>query len=133
MAARRPSADRLVCGDNLPLLRSLPEASIDLVYVDPPYGSGNRYRNAYDDTWRDRPAHLEFLRPRLGEMRRTLAPHGSLFVHLDQTAAHYVKVLLDEVFGADQFRGEIVWLKIRVKKSQTIGFPRVHDTLLWYS
>jgi DNA modification methylase len=122
-----------VQGDNLPLLRSLADGEVDLIYIDPPYASGNRYADAYDDAWPDRAAYLAFLRPRLAEMRRVLAPRGSLVVHLDHNAAHYVKVALDEIFGDTAFRGEIVWLKVRIKKAQAAGFPRVHDTLLWYS
>ena len=122
----------LICGDNLEVLRGVADGTIDLIYIDPPYASGNRYAGAYDD-WSDLDAYLAFLCPRLSEMRRTLAPHGSLFVHLDHNAAHYVKVELDRMFGRDQFRGEIVWQKIRVKKAQASGFPRVHDTILWYS
>jgi DNA modification methylase len=124
---------RLVCGDNLVLLRGLPEASLDLIYIDPPYASGNRYPGAYDDDWPTLEAYLAFLRPRLVEMRRTLADTGSLFVHLDQNASHYAKVELDAIFGREQYRGEIIWQKIRVKKSQSIGFPRIHDSLLWYA
>ncbi|HJZ84541.1 MAG TPA: site-specific DNA-methyltransferase [Polyangia bacterium] len=123
----------LVCADNLALLPTLAAGSLDLIYIDPPYASGNCYPGAYDDAWTDLEAYLDFLRPRLVELRRTLAAHGSLFVHLDQNAAHYVKIELDRIFGRDHFRGEIVWLKIRVKKAQAAGFPRVHDTILWYS
>src|SRR5215471_6676386 len=123
----------LVCGDNLPVLRGLAAGAVDLIYIDPPYASGNRYQGAYDDDWTDLETYLAFLRPRLHEMRRVLAAAGSLFVHLDHNAAHYVKIELDRLFGRDQFRGEIVWRKIRVKKAQASSFPRVHDTILWYS
>jgi DNA modification methylase len=125
--------NQVLHGDNLELLKRLPAEAIDLTYIDPPYASGNCYAGAYDDDWPDLDAYLNYLRPRLAEMRRTLAAHGSLFVHLDQNAAHYVKVELDGLFGREQFRGEIVWLKVRVKKAQASGFPRVHDTILWYS
>src|SRR5262245_18590471 len=124
---------RLYCGDNLSLLPTLPEGCMQLIYIDPPYGSGNQYAGYYDDRWFHRRAYLEFLRPRLAHMHRIVSPNGSSFVHLDQRASHYVKVELYELFGEAQFRGEIVWLKVRVKKAQAAGFPRVHDTLLWYS
>ena len=119
------------CGDNLALLRRLAADSIDLCYIDPPYASGNTW-GEFDDDW-ELDEYLDFLRPRLVGIHRVLAASGSLFVHLDHNAAHYAKVELDRVFGRPNFRGEIVWLKIRVKKAQAAGFPRVHDTILWYS
>jgi len=119
------------CGDNLALLRRVAKSSIDLIYIDPPYASGNTW-GEFDDDW-ELEEYLDFLRPRLCAMHGALAPTGSMFVHLDHNAAHYVKVELDRLFGRAQFRGEIVWLKIRVKKAQASAFPRVHDTILWYS
>jgi DNA modification methylase len=119
------------CGDNLALLRRVARGSIDLIYIDPPYASGNTFCE-FDDDW-ELEEYLDFLRPRLCAMHAALAPTGSLFVHLDHNAAHYVKVELDRLFGRANFRGEIVWLKIRVKKAQANAFPRVHDTILWYS
>src|SRR5262245_52996754 len=124
---------RLILGDNLALLRRLGTGAIDLIYVDPPYASGHRYDGAYDDAWPALDDYLGFLRPRLVEMHLVLRASGSLFVHLDHNALHYVKVELDRLFGRKNFRGEIVWLKIRVKKAQASVFPRVHDTILWYS
>jgi DNA modification methylase len=128
-----PASGRIHAGDNLALLGTLADGAVDLIYVDPPYASGHRYAGAYDDQWQDLDEYLAFLRPRLQEMRRVLASHGSLFVHLDHNAAHYVKIELDRLFGRERFCGEIVWLKIRIKKAQAAGFPRVHDSILWYA
>ncbi|MBP9019706.1 MAG: site-specific DNA-methyltransferase, partial [Bacteroidales bacterium] len=66
-------------------------------------------------------------------MRELLAENGSIYVHLDWHVGHYVKVLMDEIFGYENFRNEIVWQKLSTPKAQTIGFGNVHDTILWYS
>jgi DNA modification methylase len=120
-------------GDNLELLRGLPQGQFHLVYIDPPYASGNSYPGAFADAWPSLEAYLDFLVPRLGAIHRVLHPRGSLLVQLDQAAAHYVKVELDRIFGRERFRGQIIWQKVRVKKAQSAGFPRLHDILLWYS
>jgi DNA modification methylase len=127
---------QLLCGDNLPLLQATPDASVDLVYVDPPFGTGAirrgrhalRYRDARDDP----EAFTAWLLPRLEHMRRALRDHGSLFVHLDSRAVHYVKVALDGLFGRDRFVNEIAWCYTVGGKSRR-GFGRKHDTILWYA
>jgi site-specific DNA-methyltransferase (adenine-specific) len=149
--------DLLIEGDNLAVLPRLPEGAFDLIYVDPPFNTGRprrrrslravrddagertgfagrRYRTrvvsdlAYDDAHADYPG---FLRPRLEHARRLLAPHGSLYVHLDYREAHYVKVMLDEVFGRDAFLNEIVWAYDYGGKPKT-RWPAKHDTILVY-
>lgn len=128
---------RLICGDNLEVLSGISDGAIDLVYVDPPFGTGTARKSGREPAHRyDDPAgigeYVDWLRPRLAEMRRTLAPHGSLFVHLDWRASHYVKVELDKIFGADRFVNEIVWCySVGGKSSRAFG--RKHDTILWYS
>jgi site-specific DNA-methyltransferase (adenine-specific) len=145
-------------GDNLPILKSFPDDSIDLIYIDPPFNTGkaqtrsslktvrdpdgdrtgfqgNRYRTiklgskAYDDVFDD---YLGFLETRLVEARRILAADGSLFVHLDYREVHYVKVLLDQVFGRGSFINELIWAYdygARTKKR----WPAKHDNILWYA
>jgi DNA modification methylase len=149
--------DLLIEGDNLAVLPRLPDGAFDLIYVDPPFNTGRprrrralravrddagertgfggrRYRTrvvsdlAYDDAHADYPG---FLRPRLEHARRLLAPHGSLYVHLDYREAHYVKVMLDEVFGRDAFLNEIVWAYDYGGKPKT-RWPAKHDTILVY-
>jgi DNA modification methylase len=124
----------VICQDNLTVLAKLPDATLDLIYIDPPFGTGVRRRGAagtYDD-----PGHLggylDFLRPRLAACHRVLAATGSLFVHLDWRAVHYVRVELDRLFGPTHFVNEIVWCYSVGGKSPR-GFGRKHDTILWYA
>jgi DNA modification methylase len=149
--------DLLIEGDNLAVLPRLPDGAFDLIYVDPPFNTGRprrrralravrddagertgfggrRYRTrvvsdlAYDDAHAD---YTGFLRPRLEHARRLLAPQGSLYLHLDYREAHYVKVMLDEVFGRDAFLNEIVWAYDYGGKPKT-RWPAKHDTILVY-
>jgi len=125
---------RLVLGDNLPFLRGLADGSVDLIYADPPFATGRRQgagESSFPDP-RDLPTYLAWLTERLAEMRRVLADTGTLYVHLDWHASHYVKVELDGLFGQGNFRNEIVWYYnsgARKKKD----FGRRHDAILRYS
>jgi hypothetical protein len=133
--ANGAAAVRIVHAENLAWLAGVPDGSFDLVYVDPPFNTGSDRRERRLSTVRDDAGdrtgfggrryrtivrgemrypdrhddYLAFLRPRLEEARRVLAARGSLFVHLDPRESHYVKVLLDEVFGRDAFQNQIVW------------------------
>ena len=121
----------ILLGDNLDLLPGLPDGRFDVIYIDPPFNTGRpqvRAAHAYDDAFEDFPA---FLRPRLEHARRLLADHGTLYVHLDPHESHYVKVLLDELFGRACFLNEIVWAYdygARTKRR----WPAKHDTILVY-
>jgi adenine specific DNA methylase Mod len=136
----------LVHGENLAALRGLHEehaGRVTLGYIDPPFFTGRVHEAkvgrkdtrtllpAFDDRWADQAAYLEALAPRLGAMRDLLAPHGSLVVHVDPRTSHYVKVMLDEIFGPEAFASEIVW-RYRRWPSKTPNFQRVHDVLLRY-
>ncbi len=121
-------------GDSLALARAWPAATLDLIYVDPPFGTGKLQRGrggAYADRGDDPEAHVAWLAPWLEASRAALAPAGSLFVHLDWRAVHHVKVHLDGLFGRRCFAGEIVWCYAVGGKSRR-GFGRKHDTILWY-
>jgi site-specific DNA-methyltransferase (adenine-specific) len=128
----------ITCGDNLAVMRDLPEACCDLIYADPPFftGKSHNQRNGEHqvrDCWPGGlGSYLDFLRPRLAEMRRLLKPTGMLYLHLDWHALHYAKVLLDELFGYDHFVNEIIW-SYRTGGASTRWFPRKHDTLLVYA
>jgi DNA modification methylase len=129
--------DRLALGDSLAFAAATPSASIDLVYLDPPFGTGaaRRGRGAtarYEDPGGDPARFVDWLLPWLEESRRALADSGSIVVHLDYRAVHYVKVALDRVFGRQRFVNEIVWCYAVGGKSRR-GFGRKHDTLLWYA
>jgi DNA modification methylase len=127
--------DRLVLGDALVDLPAWADASVDAIYIDPPFGTGvvrlgrgHRYADRADDP----DAFVDWLVPYLEHGRRVLAPHGSLFVHLDYRAVHYVKVALDRLFGRARFVNEIVWCYAVGGKGRR-GFGRKHDTILWYA
>ncbi len=120
--------NQLYQGDNLAILRSLPDASVDLICTDPPFNTGRDW-GAFDDRWEGGlDGYLKFMKPRLIECRRVLKDTGSLYLHCDPTASHYLKVMLDSVFGIKQFRNEIVW---HYQKQR--GIWAVHDIILSYS
>lgn len=121
----------LYCGDNLPLMRKTIDASIDLIYADPPFASDRDYGD-FDDRWGGLPAYLDFMRPRVSEMYRLLKPTGSLYLHCDPTASHYLKIMLDVTFGANCFANEIVWCYSSPGNFKA-WFPKRHDTLLFYT
>jgi len=123
--------DLLIEGESGDVLALLPESAFDLVYVDPPFNTGRTQRlhaGSYDDTFAD---YASFLMPLLARARELLAPHGTLYVHLDQREAHYVKVALDELFGRDCFLNEIVWIYDYGGRPKD-RWPAKHDTILVY-
>lgn len=180
MAKEAPN--KLYYGDNLEVLRlHIPDESVDLVYLDPPFNSNANYNvlfaeedgtraaaqiEAFGDTWRwdqaaaaafqetveaggevadamvafqtllggsNMLAYLSMMAPRLIELKRVLKPTGSLFLHCDPTASHYLKILLDSIFGAKHFRNEIVWNYHGPASPKIRQFPRKHDVIFWYS
>jgi DNA modification methylase len=135
-------ANRLFFGDNLHVMRQLPSESVDLIYIDPPFFSGRNYNvifgdknevRSFSDIWEGgMPGYLVWLNARLVEMKRLLKPTGSIYVHLDWHASHYVKVEMDKIFGADRFLNEIVWCYTAPNNTRT-NFPRKHDCILLYT
>ncbi len=149
----------VVEADNLELLAALPDGSVDLAYADPPFatgaprrlqairlGAGERERPgfhgeptryevtsdlAYDDAL-PLDQHLSALRARVREVHRVLAPHGSLYLHVDWRIVHHARLMLDEVFGPERFLNEIVWAYDYGGRSRE-RWPRKHDTILWYA
>ncbi len=156
------SANRLIYGDNLLAMSALlagdsdnpsMRGKIDLIYIDPPFDSKADYRSkiklpgltldrkpavleqfAYSDTWSDGTAsYLAMIAPRLVLMRELLSEKGSIYVHLDWHVGHYVKILLDEIFGKEMFRNEIIWRRMSIsgfKGKQKLPFN--HDVLYSY-
>lgn len=150
--------NRIYFGDNLPVLRSLPDSCVELIYIDPPFNTGHtqsrtrvsttraeegdrtgylgqRYKtlklktSGYTDVFDD---FLKFIEPRLVESRRVLTPNGSLFFHIDYREVHYCKILLDGIFGRSSFLNEIIWAYdygARTRKK----WPTKHDNILWYA
>lgn len=140
----------LLAGDpqtGLPSLRG----KVDLIYIDPPFDSKADYRTkltlpggdisqkpttieqfAYADTWKDGTAsYLRMLYPRLVLMRELLSDHGSIYVHIDWHVGHYVKVLMDEIFGKENFVNEIIWYYRRWNIASN-QYATNHDTLMYY-
>jgi len=179
-------ANHLYYGDNLRVLRdSIADASVDLIYLDPPFNSNASYNvlfkgpqgndsaaqiEAFDDTWHwndsaeeafgdvmrgqnaaastmlrairsflgdnDMMAYLAMMAVRLLELHRVLKPTGSLYLHCDPTASHYLKILLDAVFGAANFNSEIIWKRSSAHSDTKQGkknHGHIHDTILYYA
>jgi DNA modification methylase len=127
--------DRVICGDALDTVAALGDGLLDAIYLDPPFGTGliqHGRGHAYADRADDPEAFVAWLLPYLAHSRRVLTATGSLFVHLDYRAVHYVKVALDRLFGRGQFVNEIVWCYAVGGKGRR-GFGRKHDTILWYA
>lgn len=183
LRSRGRVTNRLYYGDNLEVLcdpQAFPDASVDLIYLDPPFNSNATYNmlwrqsagtaadasiEAFDDTWKwgkaaknalfdiqsgtnqplkvmmaamnsaigDNPmmAYLAMMAVRLVELQRVLKPTGSLYLHCDPTASHYLKLVLDSVFGSKSFRSEIIWKRTNARGTRK-NWPRLHDTILYY-
>ena len=135
--------NRLFWGDNLHVMRQLPSESIDLIYIDPPFFSGRHYNvifgdknelRSFSDIWEGgMPGYLIWLNARLYEMKRLLKKTGSIYVHLDWHAVHYVKVEMDKIFGHACLRNEVVWFYENKLGTGGKVFDRRHDLVLLYS
>lgn len=173
---------QLYYGDNLDVLREhIADASVDLVYLDPPFNSNAGYNvlfkaangagtdasiQAFDDTWTwgdaskealldiaggtnrklqvmmeamhnaigENPlmAYLSMMAVRLVELHRVLKPTGSLYLHCDPTASHYLKLVLDAVFGVEHFQNEIIWQRTNAKSHASTRYPSAHDVIFAY-
>lgn len=149
----------VVLGQALDVLGRLPDASVDLVYIDPPFGTGATRRLASirtgagaglrkgfgdrlyawetvsvreyrdDMPWAD---YLAFLYAHLAELWRVLGPSGSLYLHLDFHAVHHARLMLDELFGPERFQNEIIWAYDYGGRARN-KWPRKHDNILWYA
>jgi site-specific DNA-methyltransferase (adenine-specific) len=119
----------------LPILQSLPDSSIDLICTDPPFASGKIQKGANGCSFDDRFtvfSLVEFLRQVAIQSHRILATHGTLYMHLDYHSVHYVKVMLDEVFGYNNFLNEIIWSYDYGWRGK-FEFPKKHDNILSYT
>ncbi len=184
MSPKPISENTLFYGDNLPILRDyIPDESVDLVYLDPPFNSNRNYNvlfrdesgqeaeaqiTAFEDTWHwnqttqevyealvtgektservsamisalrtfigpnQMMAYLVMMTVRLVELHRVLKPTGSLWLHCDPTASHYVKILLDAIFGGENFQNEIIWKRTGSKGLASRKLPDNHDVILFY-
>ncbi len=139
----------LIFGDNLQVMKTLLKMKesgklrnedgsdgIRMIYIDPPFAtkrdfSGSREQKAYQDKIAGA-SFIEFLRKRLVLIRELLADNGSVFVHLDQRKVHYIKVVMDEIFGEQNFRNEIIWRSTNTHNSKT-SIGQIHQTILYYT
>ncbi len=176
------TANTLFYGDNLNILRQyIPDESVDLVYLDPPFNSNRNYNvlfrdetgkespaqiTAFEDTWHwneaaeetchqltvetagqigaligalrsfiganQMMAYLVMMAARLVELHRVLKPTGSLYLHCDPTASHYLKIVLDTIFGVQNFRNEIIWRRQNAKGLAFTRFASNHDIIFYY-
>ena len=123
--------DLLIAGDNLAAMAALPPGAFDMAYLDPPFNTGSERRRgalAYADAFED---YAGFLAPRLQRARELLAPHGTLYLHLDYREAHRCKILLDELFGPECFLNELIWIYDYGGRPKR-RWPAKHDTILVY-
>jgi site-specific DNA-methyltransferase (adenine-specific) len=151
--------DKVIHGENLAVMRTLPDESVDLIYIDPPFGtgqvrrlesirtgSGERTRGGFGgrvynfevvsahDYRDDMPLeeYLGFLYERLVEMHRILKTTGSIYLHLDFHAVHFARLTLDEIFGPDRFLNEVIWAYDYGGRARD-KWARKHDNILWYA
>jgi len=135
--------NKLICGDNLEEVAKLPKESVDLIYIDPPFFTHKQYEvvwgdeaevRSYKDRWEGGIEYfISWLKPRVQEMYRVLKPTGSFYIHCDWHANAYIRIMLDKIFGENNFQNEIIWsygARATVRKS---GFPRKHDTIFFYA
>src|SRR5689334_10908486 len=173
----------LFYGDNLDILREyVPDESVDLIYLDPPFNSNRSYNvlfkeesgkdsesqiTAFEDTWHwgedaqqtyhdlvqqgpanvatmisalrefiganQMMAYLVMMTARLIELRRVLKPTGSIYLHCDPTASHYLKIVIDAIFGFENFRNEIIWRRTNAHNKLTKQYGPIHDVILFYT
>ena len=148
---------RVVLGDNLEILNRIPDSTVNLVYIDPPFNTGRQQRRtqiqvernqlgdrvgfkgmryeskvigtkAFEDQFDD---YLRFLKPRLNEAYRVLAPNGTFYFHIDYREVHYCKILFDQIFGREQFVNEIIWAYDYGGRPKN-RWPAKHDNILMY-
>ncbi|MCJ7612241.1 MAG: site-specific DNA-methyltransferase [Candidatus Aminicenantes bacterium] len=136
----------LIFGDNLLALKTIYEDQrgpniyktknrIKLIYIDPPFATKQDFMKDREKAYRDKiigAQFIEFLRKRLILMKEILSDDGSIYVHLDWKKGHYIKAILDEVFGEYNFVNEIIWHYFGFKRSTSSNFPRKHDTIFAY-
>lgn len=126
----------LICSDCLPALQNLPDACVDLIYLDPPFNTNTRRKAdeaAYDDVFGSAQTYIAFMRPRVEQMRRVLTPRGGLFFHCDWRMSHHARLMLDEIFADGVFINEIIWhygLGAARAKRQLMS---KHDVIFWYA
>lgn len=136
----------LYCEDNADRLTRIPSESVDLIYLDPPFFSNRNYEviwgdeaevRSFEDRWAGGINHyVRWMRDRAIEMQRILKPTGSIYLHCDPKASHYLKVMMDSIFGFQNFRSEVVWKRSSAHSDTKQGrrqHGRIHDVILYYT
>lgn len=157
----KPKTNTIFRGDNLAIMRAMPDDFVDLCYIDPPFFTQRNYKNIWGDKesvldWENSrldgffdtkdffekhihtgetglAAYLSWMRLRLKEIYRVLKSTGSIYVHIDYHASHYIRVIMDEIFGYKNFHSEIIWRRINSKGLAFKGFPNNSDTIFYYT
>ncbi len=148
---------QIILGENLEVLKEIPDGSIDLIYIDPPFNTGKRQSRTQIKSERSKDGDrigfkgqrykttkvgtkgyndrfdnfLEFIRPRLEESYRVLKTDGTIYFHIDYREVHYCKILLDEIFGRENFLNEIIWAYDYGGRAKN-KWPAKHDNILVY-
>lgn len=130
----------VIHGDCLDILKQMDSSSVDMIYLDPPFFSqkiqslkntqGMEY--SFGDVWNSREEYLDYMKVRIYELKRVLKDTGSIFLHCDEKASHYLRIILDNVFGEENFRSEIIWSYKRWSNSKK-GLLLGHQTIFFYS
>lgn len=131
----------VLLGDCLDILKSQPSNIVDVTYLDPPFFTQKTHTlktrdgsktYSFADEWENLTAYLDFLRVRLIEIRRVMKPTATLFFHCDRTASHHIRLLLDEIFGAERFLSEIIWVYRRWSNNRQ-NLLNTHQTIFMYA
>jgi DNA modification methylase len=135
----------IYCGDNRDQLQKIPDNCIDLIYIDPPFNSNRNYevfwgetreKRAFEDRHASTQAYIDFMRPICEQLHRVLKTTGSFYYHCDWHASHYVKIMLDQIFGENQFQNEIVWKRSSAHSDTKQGmaqYGRIYDSIFFYT
>lgn len=135
--------DKIIKGDCLLELKKIKDNSIDLIYLDPPFYTQRKQRLSkkqkeevkkyeFEDSWNNIDEYLNYIKERLVECQRVLKKTGTIFLHCDRNACHYLKIIMDQVFGSNNFRSEIIWAYKRWSNSKK-GLLNSHQNIFFYS
>jgi site-specific DNA-methyltransferase (adenine-specific) len=127
--------NQVLHGDCLDVLADMPDESIDLAYLDPPFNTGKSQIGSigeYDDIWPDMASYLAFMRTRVDAIDRVLKPNGAILLHCDWRTCHHYRVMLEEIFGTEGFVNHLIW-RYGLGGSSPRRFARKHDDILFYA
>jgi len=119
--------------DNLEFMKELENESVDLIYCDILFGTQKKFKDYDDNLWKTPQEAMLFYKPRLIEMKRVLKDTGSIYLQCDYRLVHYLKVLMDEVFGIKNFINEIIWYYKSPNSPSNVKYANKHDNILFYT